>query len=196
MRSFSTESVNSRVRSLLNTNLSLQNQWEEKKERLNLTLILFKTRVQHLAELRYINTIVLYLRFETKHKTLNCRTPSPTQPRPVLAGRAVNREPWSPVLCLAPSQHPWSKSTLQEQIALSLPRGLVLSGDHLAAGTVSQKSHPPARWEYEMKGRHQPHPNCCIQPLLSSLAQFPALQQTVLEVSTAKTPSAPHPQNS
>lgn len=60
--------------------------------------------MQHLAELRYINTIVLYLRFETKHKTLNCRTPSPTQPRPVLAGRAVNREQPGAECCAWP--HP------------------------------------------------------------------------------------------
>lgn len=186
------------MRSLLNTNLSLQNQWEEKKKRrLNLTLILFKTRVQHLAELHYINTIVLYLRFETKHKTFNCRTPSPTQPRPVLAGRAVNREqPRSPALCPAPSRHPRSTSTLQEHTAPSLPRGLVLLGDHPAAGAVSQKSHPPARWERGMKGRHQPRPNRWIRPLLSPLAQLPALLQTVPEVSTAKTPSPQHQENS
>lgn len=42
-----------------------------------------------------------------------------------------------------------------------------------------------------MKDRIQPRPNCCLQPLLSHLAQVPVLQRMVPEVSTVKTTSSP-----
>lgn len=42
-----------------------------------------------------------------------------------------------------------------------------------------------------MKDRIQPRTNCCLQPLLSHLAQVPVLQRMVLEVSTVKTTSSP-----
>lgn len=86
MRSCSTKSGKLQgEKSFKHKSISTKSMEGKKKKRLNLTLILFKTLLQHLAELRYINTIVLYLRVETKHKTLICRAPSPTQPRAVLA---------------------------------------------------------------------------------------------------------------
>lgn len=65
---------------------------KKKKKQLNLTPVLFKAHLQHLASLHSINTIVLYLRFKTKHSPLSYKTQSPTLLWHLHADRGINRQ--------------------------------------------------------------------------------------------------------
>ena len=156
------------MRSLSNTSLSLQNQWEEKK-RLNLTLLLFKIHMQHLTSLHYINTIVLYLQFKTKHKPLSWKTESPTLLRHSHVGRAVNRE-WSqsPALCRTPisavlathpghKANPTSRSKRLPVCRVDPVRALPPSwDDHPAAGAASPGHLPQPALVVPRKPIHSP----------------------------------------